>query len=134
VIGVIRRGDELLVFEGHDRSKDETFYRPLGGGIEFGEAAVDALAREFREEIGTELVGVRYLETIENIYVYDGHPGHEVVRVYEARLATPSLYERDSWDFQIEDDSTCRVLWKHLDDFANAPLYPDGLLALLSEG
>lgn len=87
VIAVIWRGDELLVYEGRDSSKGETFYRPLGGGIDFGEAAVDALPREFREEIGTELEGVRYLETIENIYVFEGHPGHELVRVYEARLA-----------------------------------------------
>jgi 8-oxo-dGTP pyrophosphatase MutT (NUDIX family) len=134
VIGVIWRGDELLVYEGRDSSKNETFYRPLGGGIDFGEAAVDALAREFREEIGTELEGVRYLETIENIYVFEGHPGHELVRVYEARLATPSLYERDSWNFKLEDGSRCHVLWKRLDDFAEAPLYPDGLLALLRRG
>ncbi len=39
-IGVIRRGDELLVYEGHDASKNKTFYRPLGGGIDFGEPAV----------------------------------------------------------------------------------------------
>ena len=130
-IGVIRRGDELLVYEGHDRSKDETFYRPLGGEIDFGEAAVEALAREFREEIGVELEDVRYLETLENIYDFEGHPGHELIRVYEARLTPASLYERDGWDFQTEDGSTCSVLWKRLDDFADTPLYPDGLLALL---
>jgi len=31
VFGVIWRGDKLLVYEGYDRSKDETFYRDLGG-------------------------------------------------------------------------------------------------------
>lgn len=38
-LAIPRRGDDLLVFEYHDRSKGETFCRPLGGGIEFGETA-----------------------------------------------------------------------------------------------
>jgi hypothetical protein len=91
------------------------------------------IAREFREEIDSDLEDARYLGTIENIYVYDGHPGHELVRVYEARLAERSLYERDGWNFRVEDGSTCRALWKHLDDFATALLYPDGVLALLRD-
>jgi 8-oxo-dGTP pyrophosphatase MutT (NUDIX family) len=131
VIGVVWRGQELLVYEGYDVSKAETFYRPLGGGIEFGEAAADALVREFREEIGSHLDDIRYLGTLENIYVYGGHPGHELVRVYEARLTARSLYERDSWDFKVEDGSSCHAVWKPLDDFADAPLYPDGLLNLI---
>jgi 8-oxo-dGTP pyrophosphatase MutT (NUDIX family) len=131
-IGVVRRGEEILVFEGYDPSKGQTFFRPLGGGIEFGETAAEALAREFREEIGTELEDVCDLGTIENIYVYDGHPGHEIVRVFEARLAASELYGRDQWDVQLEGGSICRVLWKHLAAFSDAPLYPDGLLDLLA--
>ena len=130
-IAVIWRGCEILVFEGYNPTTEETFYRPLGGGIDFGEPAVDALVREFREELGARLEGIRYLETFESIYVYDGHPGHELVRVYEARLADPSLYEREAWSFEIEDGSTCDVLWKPLEDFRTDRLYPDGLLAIL---
>lgn len=66
-IGVIRRGDEILVYEGHDPSNGETFHRTLGGGIDFGETGVEALAREFREEIGCDLEDARYLGTLENI-------------------------------------------------------------------
>lgn len=131
-IAVIWRGGEILVYEGYDPTTEGTFYRPLGGGIDFGEPAVDALAREFREEIGARLEGIRYLDTFETIYVYDGHPGHELVRVYEARLVDASLYESDAWSFESEDGSTCPVLWKGLEDFRNDRLYPDGLLELLS--
>jgi hypothetical protein len=60
------------------------------------------------------------------------HPGHELVRVYEARLADASLYERHVWSLEIEDGSTCPVLWKRLDDFRIDRLYPDGLLELIS--
>jgi 8-oxo-dGTP pyrophosphatase MutT (NUDIX family) len=130
-IGVIRRGDELLVYEAQDPTEDKTFYRPLGGEIDFGEPAADALAREFREELGVELEGVRYLETLENIYEYDAHPGHELIRIYEARLSPRSLYERSHWEIQIGNGGTCRVLWKRLDDFDDNPLYPEGLRELL---
>jgi ADP-ribose pyrophosphatase YjhB (NUDIX family) len=127
-IGLITRGDELLVYRGHDGTTRETFYRPLGGEIEFGETAEDALAREFREELGVELDGVRYLETIENIYEYEGDPGHELIRVYEARLSPDALYDRDHWDSELGDGV---VLWKSLDEFGREALYPDGLLPLL---
>ena len=42
-LAVPRRGDDLLVFEGHDPTKGQTFYRPLGGGIDFGETAEAAV-------------------------------------------------------------------------------------------
>jgi len=35
-IYLFRDGDRILVGEGNDPVKRETFYRPLGGGIEFG--------------------------------------------------------------------------------------------------
>jgi ADP-ribose pyrophosphatase YjhB (NUDIX family) len=46
-IGIVRRGDELLLMV--VRSDDGAIkgYRPLGGSIEFGERAAEALKREF---------------------------------------------------------------------------------------
>jgi 8-oxo-dGTP pyrophosphatase MutT (NUDIX family) len=40
-----------LVAHGHDSVKSEDFYRPLGGGIEFGELSEAALRREIKEEL-----------------------------------------------------------------------------------
>ena len=38
-ICVFHNSNRILVFEGQDPVKGETFYRPLGGGIEFGESS-----------------------------------------------------------------------------------------------
>lgn len=132
-IGIFRRGNEILVFEGYDPSKDQVFYRPLGGAIEFGEYGYQALAREMGEEVGTGVADLRYLGVCENIFVYDGETGHEIVLVYEGNLADRSLYERRSFTGHEDDGTPFTAVWKSLEFFrqGQAPLYPDGLLALL---
>jgi ADP-ribose pyrophosphatase YjhB (NUDIX family) len=131
---VVRRDDSILVFEGHDRLKDQTFYRPLGGTIEFGEASSEAVKREFREEIGTELVDLSLLGVLENIFTYEGNPGHEIIFVYEGRLESEKLYQIQETTGVEDGGGTFRVIWKSLSDFVPGgdPLYPDGLLDLLS--
>jgi hypothetical protein len=87
-----------------------------------------------REEIGGEITPPRYLATLENIFVYEGAAGHEIVRVYEAALTDRSFYERDAWE-GVEGEERFPVVWKPLDEFRRgAKLYPDGLLALVDEG
>ncbi len=127
------RDASILVFEGYDDLKGETFYRPLGGGIHFGEDSRAALVREMREELGAELAGLRYLATLENIFTYRGGTGHEIVVLYEARLTDPGYYQQDVVTFQ-DDGVTLRATWQPLSFFraGRALLYPTGLLELLS--
>ncbi|MHB1627876.1 MAG: NUDIX domain-containing protein [Bacilli bacterium] len=45
----------ILVAEGYDGVKGAHFYRPIGGGIEFGEASSATLVREVKEELGGDM-------------------------------------------------------------------------------
>ncbi|GIF95803.1 NUDIX hydrolase [Catellatospora citrea] len=131
-LAVPRRGDDLLVFRGHDPTRGQTFYRPLGGGIEFGETAEQALHREMREELAVELTGVRLLGVLENLFRGFDRDGHEIVFVFACDLADPSLYERDHVG-EILDDAGTPVLWRPLSGFdGTTPLYPVGLADLLA--
>ena len=131
-IALVRRGDDILVAEGFDTIKPETFYRPLGGAIEFGERAEDALRREFREEIGAELIDVQYQFTLENLFTHQGERGHEIVLVFEAALADQALYEKERLTGHEDGGIPFTAVWKRASDFGvgKAPLYPDGLLEL----
>jgi 8-oxo-dGTP pyrophosphatase MutT (NUDIX family) len=133
VICIVRRDDLLLVFEARDESKNETFYRPLGGGIEFGEYGETAVRREMREELGVELRDVRYMGTLETIYTAESRPGHEIVLVFQASLADEHLYAANEIVGHEENGRPFKVLWAPLGQFraGAARLYPDGLLKLL---
>lgn len=136
-IAVIARPSDgaLLVYDGYDTVKREAYHRPLGGGIEFGETAETALRREIREEIGQELAEVALLGFLENLFVNDGRPGHQIVAVFSARLVDPSLYARDEIAF-TDNGVAWTARW--VTSFRSAqhphlpPLYPDGLAALLA--
>jgi 8-oxo-dGTP pyrophosphatase MutT (NUDIX family) len=133
-ICIFNHHDKILVFEGYDPSKDEIFYRPLGGGIEFGEHSIDTIKRELREEIGVEVKDLAYLGALENIFTFDGIPGHEIVQVYDGKLVDIGLYEQDViTGHEAGVELPMKVTWKSLDEFGpgKSILYPDGLLELL---
>lgn len=85
-IAMVVHHDHVLLAEGHDSVKDETFYRALGGEVEFGETASDAVIREFQEETGLTLERIDPLGVVENLFMLEGQPGHEVVFEFVARL------------------------------------------------
>ena len=131
-ICVCRDGERILVAEGHDSKKGQTFYRPLGGTIEFGERGDETVQREFLEEINAALTDVRYLGVLESIYTYEGWRGHEIVLVYDGALADDRLYQKEV----IQGDElghAFKAVWKRLAEFGpgRPPVYPDGLLELL---
>ena len=133
-ICVFRRDNHIFVAEGYDRIRKQTFYRPLGGGIEFGERAADTIKREVMEEIGAMVADLRYLGTLENLFVYEDEPGHEIVLVFDGAFVD-SVINEDSYMVEGQDDNHIlfTAMWKSLDYFraGQASLYPDGLLSLL---
>jgi 8-oxo-dGTP pyrophosphatase MutT (NUDIX family) len=99
VLGIIRDGDRIFVSKGYDPVKETTFYRAMGGGVDFGETSLIALEREFQEEIQAELKNIRYIGCLENIFTFNGKPGHEILQLYECDFVDPKFYELETIDF-----------------------------------
>lgn len=133
---ILRRGERILAARGYDKSSGETFYRPIGGKIEFGEPACQTVAREIMEELGAEVTDIAYLGALENIFVYEGAPGHEIVLIFDGRFVDESL-NRDDAVMIGEDDGEViyEASWQRLEVFRGddaPPLYPTGLLELIA--
>jgi len=135
-ICIFSHNNKILVSEEHDPSKGETFYRPLGGGIEFGEHSTETIHRELMEEIGAQVKDLVYLGTLENIYIFNKIPGHEIVQVYDGVLIESGLYEQAViLGHEADVNLPMKVIWKSLDEFGpgKSILYPDGLFELLRQ-
>ena len=127
VIANIIHNDKIFVFEGQDDVKGETFYRPIGGAIEFGERGEAALRREYLEEIKAELSDIGYFNTLENIFTFNGEPYHEIVLVYNARFKDNSFYEDREFTGHEDNGIPFKCLWIPLRKFKDSELilYPD---------
>jgi ADP-ribose pyrophosphatase YjhB (NUDIX family) len=134
-LGIIREGDEIFVFEGHDPDNPETFYRPLGGSIEYGELAADAVRRELKEEIGVTVTDAKLLTVLENLFTWQGRAAHEIVFIFEVKLADPERLRSAALVAYEANGERINCMWKPLADFRNgARLYPAGLLEVLGAG
>jgi ADP-ribose pyrophosphatase YjhB (NUDIX family) len=131
-ICVFRHDDRILVALDVDSTTDQRYARPLGGAIDFGERAEDALRREIMEEIGAELAAPRVLGVFENIFTLEGRPRHEILFVFDAQFADTTLYESATIE-ALEPGWGEPPVWMPLSAFRDGslPLYPAGLLALL---
>lgn len=133
VIGLFAHNGRILVADGYDPVKDQKFYRPLGGAIEFGEYGEDTLRREIREEVNAEITDIRYLGMMENLFTFDGIPGHEIVLVYDATFAHGSRYNETSF-IGDEGGTPFTAEWLPPSAFnALTPVYPEGILEFLFE-
>lgn len=119
----------LFVAEFADRD-GRVFHRPCGGGVEFGETASVALEREFAEEFGAALEVGERVAALENIFEFNGAPGHEIVLVHRARFVDPAFHEDRR--FPVRDAPTDTGVWRPRTGADGIPLYPEGLADLLS--
>ncbi len=110
-IGIFLHEQRLLVFEGYDQVKNKYFYRPLGGGIKFGETGAEALQREIKEEIGYQIENTRYLGLIESRFMLRGEPGHEIILVYSGRFTNIEIYSKLNFLGHESDGTEIKVKW-----------------------
>lgn len=122
----------VFVSEGYDVVKQQAFYRALGGGVDFGETSLAALQREFQEEIQAELTHIRHIACIENLFVFNGNPGHELIQLYQCDFVDRKFYQLESIAFS-EGESQYTARWIERDRFISKELWlvPEACLKYL---
>lgn len=129
-LGLAIKNNKLLVEEKFDKVKNQTFYRCLGGGIEFLEKSSDALKREFKEEINTDIVVKDFLGISENIFTFNGKNAHELILFYSIGIADSDY--KDEYNI-IDRGGEFSAKWIDIDDFKNKSkiLYPEEVFKYL---
>lgn len=131
-ICLIEHQGKIFVGEGLDEVKNEIFYRPLGGGIEFGETAKQTVIREFIEEMQTEIEVGDYLTTFENLFTFNGVPGHQIVLLLSAKFKDQQIYQQNNILCK-EEGTNFIAKWIKVEDFLSGTkiLYPSGIVDYL---
>lgn len=130
VLGLAIKNGKILVSEGYDKVKDQTFYRCLGGGIEFLEKSDEALKREFVEELGIEITTKDFLGISENIFTFEGKEAHELVFFYSIDINN-SDYKDEYTILDMRKDNIAK--WIDIQDFKSKKqiIYPQEILKFL---
>lgn len=127
---VLKRGDQLLVGLGEDTIKGDKFGRLVGGSVELGEHTNQTVIREMMEEFGITVKVKRHLGWLENIFTYNGEPGHEVIAVYEVTTDDKDIFTRDTMPV-LDTNDTAAWLSPAEMTAKNMTLYPSGIDHLL---
>jgi 8-oxo-dGTP pyrophosphatase MutT (NUDIX family) len=130
VIGICVNKGALLAMEVYDDKGQVKGVRPLGGLIEFGETRETAIAREFMEELNTQISLSGRWRTFENLYLHGGKRGHELIFAIGIKLNDRSLYRQEVIVFSEDSGTTSTARWFPLDVLkaGEIELYPTGLL------
>ena len=107
VAAIIRKGDKIFATQrGYGDFKD--WWEFPGGKMEVGESPEEALRREIREELSTEISVDEYICTVE----YDYPKFHLTMHCYFCSLVTEALHlnehEAARW---LAKDELDRVKW-----------------------
>lgn len=80
VYGLLQHKGHILLSK--ERIKGGIYIKFPGGGLELGEGVVDALKREFMEEVGIELDDTKHFYTTEDFIPSAFDPGIQVISIY----------------------------------------------------
>jgi 8-oxo-dGTP pyrophosphatase MutT (NUDIX family) len=136
VIGLAFQAGRLLAFEVTDDAGRLRGVRPLGGSIEYGETREEALQREFREELNTEIAITGDWSVFESLYKKGEEIRHEFLFAAPIRLLDRQIPLEGEATYLEGDGSLCRARWFEIAALARGEpvLFPDALLPFLLAG
>ena len=128
--------DRVLMVRGHDMDQPERqWWFTVGGGIDPGESARDAAARELFEEAGlrveaADIVGPVARRTA--VFAFLRRSVRQDEEFFLARLDDPDELTTRGWT-DVERAFMDEVRWWDLDDLALVPdeVFPEGLVDLV---
>jgi len=80
VYGLLERDGRVLV--SHERIGDAVYAKFPGGGLEFGEGAIDAVIREFEEELGVDVLVAGHFYTTDFYLPSAFNPKDQILSLY----------------------------------------------------
>lgn len=85
-VGVIfnKKGELLVATRANEPAKG-TYDLP-GGFVDMNETGEECMKREIKEETNLDVVGLKYLFSVPNLYVYSGFEVHTLDMVYECEV------------------------------------------------
>jgi len=119
IYGVLLRGKQVLLTR--SRFIDREFVNFPGGGVELGEAPIEALRREYREETGLEIRPLRVLYASEEAHISKQRPW-QIVSIYW-------LVEQVSGELKVggNADDVIHLFWADLDAIPTEEMFPSDL-------
>lgn len=134
-IGIAKQNNRILVSEVLNDEGILKGWVPLGGGIEFGETAQQALTREIQEEIGSTIQVIGPPSVCENIFDHHGTKGHEIVFAFPITFDRKEIYTKTRFQIFEHRGSTHWVEWIPIERFQRkeAILFPNSILQRLQE-
>jgi len=115
---VIKEGKILL-----HKSKDDDFYAFPGGRVKVGESSLEALKREFEEEIGEQIVVKDFAGMVENFFEYNQKKYHELMLVFNVDFVNKELYDVSKIK-GLEENGKIEFVWKNINEFEKMDIRP----------
>ncbi len=118
---IVKQGSKLLVSRDFDSVKNDYYFRPLGGSIDFRERSDITVKREFMEELGVRLTNLKFLGVIENIFTMEGKDYHEIDFIYSGDMKEEGIYNMQNIEF-LEGGKTALAMWVEYSEFTSGKL------------